>query len=250
MPSYFKIPHDEKEAAKALGARWSQDLELWFAPDVPVGVDAALAARWPRTNPQPPIDTFPGEDRTFGALPRLGLDLIPSTCWFTNVRSCVARDDWKRIALGVKARAGRKCELCGNAPNATHKIFLEPHERFAYEQGTQVLRRLVCVCSRCHLSLHFGHARATGQEDAARDHLMAVNGWDKQLVDQHIDEAFALWAQRSRQEWALDLSVIQATGLPVRLPTAEQRLTRGVHLDTVRPPTQDSEAFMRALGLA
>ena len=248
MPTYFKIPHDDKEAAKQLGARWNADYELWYAPDVPVGVDGALAARWQRTEPAIPIDTFPGEDRTFGGS-TLGLDLIPSTCWFTNVRSCVAQADWKRIAMGVRKRANKHCELCGSTAVPAEKIYLDAHERFEYVDGVQVLRRLLCACSKCHLVLHFGHARATGQEDVAREHMAKVNGWDDAQVETAINGAFAEWAGRSRSNWVLDLSIIEATGVVVRLPTVQQRESKGVNLDTVHPPGQDSETFMRALGL-
>ena len=249
MPTYFRISHDDKDAAKALGARWSPEVELWYAPDVP-DVAEALAARWPRTEPLLPIDTFPGEDRSFGVDPPLSLDLIPSTCWFTNVRSCVSRDDWKRIAMGVKRRANKVCELCGTKADPAQKLYLDAHERFEYVDGVQILRRLVCACTRCHLSLHYGHARATGQEDDAREWLAHVNQWDKAQVDAAVDAAFAVWAQRSRQEWTLDLSIIESAAVVVRLPTQPQRLAKGIHLDTVRPEGQDGEAFMRALGLA
>lgn len=248
MPTYFRISHDDKDAAKALGARWAPDVELWYAPTE--AVTQVLAQRWPRTEPLPPIDTFPGEDRSFGAVPRLALDLIPSTCWFTNVRSCVTRDDWKRIAMGVKHRAGKVCELCGTKPDPAQKLYLDAHERFEYVEGVQRLVRLVCACTKCHLALHYGHARATGREDEAREWLAHVNGWDKAAVDAAVDAAFAVWAQRSRQEWTLDLSIIERAGVVVKLPTQTQRLQKGIHLDTVRPDGMDSDAFMRALGLA
>ena len=247
MTTYFKIPFDDKDVAKAMGARYSGDAECWYAPDA--AVEAALAARWQRTTPLVPLGAFPGEDLTFGNSPKLALDLIPSTCWFTNVRSCVSQDDWKRIAMGVKRRANKRCECCGGVADPANKVFLEPHERFDYRDGVQALRRLVCACSRCHLSLHFGHARATGREDEAREWLAQVNGWDKAQVDAAIDAAFAQWAERSRQDWTLDLSIIEGAGVVVRLPTRAQRAEKGVNLNEVHPRAQSGEDFMRSLGL-
>ena len=52
-----------------------------------------------------------GEDRTLGQ--GLFVDLIPSTSWFTNVRSAVSERDWFRIRKMVYRRAGQRCEACG-----------------------------------------------------------------------------------------------------------------------------------------
>ena len=41
---YFKVPFDEKDDAKALGARFDGDQRLWYAPDD--YIREALAARW------------------------------------------------------------------------------------------------------------------------------------------------------------------------------------------------------------
>lgn len=248
MHAFFRVPFDDKAAAKALGARWSMDFELWYAATAEV--EHALAARWPRIEPLPPLDTFPGEDRTFGAIPTLSVDLIPSTCWFTNIRSCVSKEDWKRIAMGVRRRAGKQCELCGGKDAPTEGVFLEPHERFDYVGGVQVLRRLVCACSRCHKAIHFGHAQATGQEAAAWERLATVNQWDDAQIKQHVRHAFDVWAARSRQDWTLDIGIIQAAGVVVRLPTPEQRQARGVNLNHVRTPGSDLDSFLGTLGLS
>jgi hypothetical protein len=144
MATYFRIPFNDKNAAKALSARWSKEHELWYAdhPDVAIALDAS----WTQTQPLIPSEVFPGEDRQFGEHPKLAVDLIPSTCQLINVRSCVSKDDWKRISLGVKRRAGKTCELFGTAEDPTSGVFLEPHERFSYDEEFQTLRRLVCIC--------------------------------------------------------------------------------------------------------
>ena len=58
---------------------------------------------------------LPGEDRTFGA--GLFVDMVPRSCWFTNVRSCVSQQDWERLRRMVTVRAGQRCEVCGAAPD-------------------------------------------------------------------------------------------------------------------------------------
>lgn len=41
--TYLKVPYEEKDEAKALGARWDPAKKSWFAPD---GVDLARFSRW------------------------------------------------------------------------------------------------------------------------------------------------------------------------------------------------------------
>ena len=248
MPTYFRVPFNDKNHAKALGARWCLDHELWYAPDGFPTIDAALAEHWPRITPLPPVEHFPVEDRAFGSNPRLAVDLIPTTCWYTSVRSCVEPDDWKRISLGVKLRAGRKCELCGTPANREQDIHLEPHERFDYVDGTQVLKRLVCACSRCHHAIHYDLAEAIDEEQAAREHLRLTNGWDDASLDQHLRKANALWKERSGRQWELDLSIIENAGITVRLPEADKLAERAVHFHRVRSPGSTLDEFLAALG--
>jgi Domain of unknown function (DUF5710) len=39
----LKVPFNEKDQAKSLGARWNAEAKLWY---VPVGVDAAPFEKW------------------------------------------------------------------------------------------------------------------------------------------------------------------------------------------------------------
>jgi hypothetical protein len=52
-------------------------------------------------------DVLVGEDRGFGD--GLFVDLIPDSCWFTNVRSCVNQRDWDRLRRMVYRRAKDRC---------------------------------------------------------------------------------------------------------------------------------------------
>jgi len=74
-------------------------------------------------------DPLPGEDRTFGD--GLFVDLIPTSCWFTNVRTCVSPSGWARVKTLVVGRTGRRCEVCGTGAEPSHGLWLEAHERWA-----------------------------------------------------------------------------------------------------------------------
>lgn len=39
----LKVPFNEKDQAKSLGARWNAEAKLWY---VPQGIDAALFEKW------------------------------------------------------------------------------------------------------------------------------------------------------------------------------------------------------------
>ena len=47
---------------------------------------------------------------TFGS--GLFVDLVPSSCWFSNVRSCVDQRDWERLRRMITNRADQRCEVC------------------------------------------------------------------------------------------------------------------------------------------
>lgn len=134
--------------------------------------------------------------------PRLTIELIPATSWFTNVRSAVTQAEWTRLRQGCYARAGHRCEVCGGRGE---RWPVEAHEEFEYEGGVQRLLRLVALCPMCHKVKHFGLARVNGEQEQAGQHLMRVNGWTRRQAHDHVQQAFAVWEERSRQSWTLDL---------------------------------------------
>jgi hypothetical protein len=170
-------------------------------------------------------DLLPGEDRSFGS--GLFVDLVPDSCWFTNVRSCVDQRDWERLRRMINTRAGRKCEACGRGKDREVKRWLEAHERWSYDEstGVQSLRRLVCLCTDCHRTTHFGLAEVQGKRELAITHLRTVTGMTSAQAEQHVRSAFGTWRRRSARSWTLDLSILTDADLTiVRPPSAAQRV--------------------------
>lgn len=168
---------------------------------------------------RPDVPTLlPGEDRNFGT--GLFVDLVPSSCWFTNVRSCVTRRDWERLRRMVNSRAGHRCEVCGATKDPAAGRWLEAHERWDYDgdRAIQSLRRIILLCTDCHQTTHFGFAQVTGNETHAFNHLMHVTGMTTAAAQRHIENAFHLWELRSEQEWTLDLSILTGAELTVVKP--------------------------------
>nr|WTB28623.1 DUF5710 domain-containing protein [Streptomyces sp. NBC_00830] len=216
--NWLDVTYEEKDDAKEAGARWDNSERRWFAPP---GREEALK-RWAAAPDIPGL--LPGEDRTLGA--GLFVDLVPRSCWFTNVRTCVAPQDWQRLRRMITTRAGQRCEICGATQDASIPRWLEGHERWAYdeERGVQTLRRLICLCTACHHVTHFGFAQVTGREEEAFAHLMAVTGMSQAAARAHIDEAFAVWENRSNRSYDLDLSMLTGAGVSLAVPPdAEER---------------------------
>lgn len=209
---WLDVPFGEKDAAKAQGARWDPDARRWYAP----GPNVPGLAPW-AAQPELP-ESLPGEDRTFGS--GLFVDLVPQSCWFTNVRSCVAERDWERLHRLVVNRAGRKCEACGRREDRDAKRWLEAHERWHYddERQVQVLKRIVCLCTDCHTATHFGLAGIKGKGEEAFAHLRTVTGMSEDEADDHISAAFDVWKQRSLRQWTLDLTMLTSVGIAITAP--------------------------------
>ncbi|WP_052101476.1 DUF5710 domain-containing protein [Novilysobacter arseniciresistens] len=228
---YFQVPFNDKDIAKRSGARFDGDTKCWYAPDEQVA--NLLRKSFKEVENPAPITELPGEDREFGGN-GLFVDLVPSSCWFTNVRYCIEDDDWARLSKGVRARAGQECEVCKGTVDAESGIFLEAHERWHFdeESGTQVLKRIICLCTACHRTTHYGLAQINGEADQVRAHFMAVNDCDEAELDRHVAHAFDTWQERNSRDWALDLSIITNAGITLRRRVAKDDRRNIAHAET------------------
>lgn len=210
------VPFSRKDEAKGLGARWDPNMRLWYAPSDNF---SELLEKFKRFYK---ID-LPFEDRTFGGN-NLFVDLVPRSCWFTNVRYCVSLEDWERLRHTIYYRVGHVCEACGKF----NKGNLEAHERWSYDNDAKVqkLERLVALCKECHTATHMGLAKVRGLEAGATAHLKLVTGMDDAQVQRHIQDAYDLWRLRSQVEWHLDLGVLTNSGVKVVKPVERSSRSR------------------------
>lgn len=138
---------------------------------------------------------------------KLTIELVPKTCWYSNLRTQIRDGDWDRISK--EARAAGVCAVCGAAG-----VRLSCHERWEYddERGTQRLLGFVALCDRCHGVKHIGRVGRLATEDPRQAHLledtiehfMLVNGVDRQTFEAHKTEAFAVWRERGTRQWTTD----------------------------------------------
>ncbi|MGW7532550.1 DUF5710 domain-containing protein [Amycolatopsis sp. NPDC054798] len=209
---WLDVPFQEKDDAKAIGARWDQAARRWYAPRQGI----AGLARWAAREEVPEL--LPGEDHGFGS--GLFIDLVPSSCWFTNVRSCVSVQDWERLRRMLLRRAQSRCEACRRSEDRDAKRWLEAHERWSFDSATrtQKLVRLICLCTDCHQATHYGLAQVRGRDAAAFMHLRTVTGMGEQAAREHVREAFEVWRFRSRTSWSLDLTMLTDAGITLAEP--------------------------------
>ena len=147
-----------------------------------------------------------------GAQPKLTIELVPQTCWFSNVRKQVSDKDWNRIRSQVYEQADRRCEVCGGQ-GTRHPV--ECHEVWEYDEAAEVQRlvRMIALCPACHEVKHIGLAEVRGRADLAQAHLAEVNGWTAELAARYVNEAFDTWRRRSSRTWSLDISALGTYGI-------------------------------------
>jgi hypothetical protein len=145
----------------------------------------------------------------------LTIELVPQTCWFSNVRSEVSKADWEVLKQATFRKAGYQCEVCGGR-GASWPV--ECHEIWYYDDAEhlQTLVGLTALCPSCHEVKHRGFANVKGRGDIADRHLAQVNGWTKQLTKQYVEDQFQVWLKRSRHEWKLDISWLNQFDIEVR----------------------------------
>lgn len=146
---------------------------------------------------------------------RLCVELVPKTCWYSNVRSIVTKTQWNAIRKIVASEAGNVCEICGGK-GKKHPV--ECHEIWSYDDKTlvQKLEKLIALCPNCHSSKHFGLAEIMGKRDFVIKHLMKVNGITKTVVEKHIQDSFIEFSERSKKQWTLDVSILEKFGINVK----------------------------------
>jgi 5-methylcytosine-specific restriction endonuclease McrA len=200
---YLNVPYSEKEDAKNLGARWEPSVKKWY---VSSEIDLTPFRRW-----------FPSISN-----PRLTIELVPETCWFSNVRSSVSRQDWDKLRLHTYRQASYCCQICGGI-GTQHPV--ECHEIWDYDDQNlvQTLKGLIALCPACHECKHMGLAQIRGREEPAKQHLAKVNNWTQAQTEIYVFDCFEIWYQRSQKEWKLDISYLEKFGVAIALTHRRDR---------------------------
>ena len=139
---------------------------------------------------------------------RLHIDLVPESCWYSNLRHVLPDEAWDELRRKVYAACGYRCAICGARGQ------LHCHEVWSYDDATRVqrLEGFQALCENCHHIKHLGYAGILASQgkldyDALVTHFLRVNGCDRATFQRHRDEAFAQWEERSHHEWTTDFGL-------------------------------------------
>jgi hypothetical protein len=182
---------------------------------------------------------------------RLSCELVPSSCWWANLRTYLSSKDWGRCKAFVQERSGQLCEICGNPSivrdgggKQTQRA-VDCHEIWVYDDGLalQTLAGLIGLCTRCHEVKHAGLASTKGPQAMGRvySQLCAVNpGWVNrpEVAEWYVKAEMGMWSIRSDHGWSQDLSWL-TLALGIELPMAFQASLRG-HVSGELRDTLDS----------
>ena len=137
---------------------------------------------------------------------RLEIQLVPDSCWCSNLRSILSKKEWDIVRHDAYARAGGKCGICSRSVNR-----LEAHEKWEYDEDTHTQRLVdvVALCHSCHSVVHIGRTSLVGDIDKAEKWYMKVN--ECSYADYRKDLARATEDHIRRNqidEWNLDISYL------------------------------------------
>lgn len=144
----------------------------------------------------------------------LEIELIPASCFFSNVRSEVSKRQWDLIRKKVYSEAYHLCQICGGKGPKHH---VEAHEiwNFDDESLTQTLVSMIALCPMCHATKHYGLARIQGREALILKHFIKINNIDKVTANTYINSVFNIWQKRSKKKWKLDISFLKNYGIEI-----------------------------------
>ncbi len=138
---------------------------------------------------------------------KLEFEMVPDSCWYSNLRSLLTPAQWDVVRKEAYARAGGKCSICGGV-----SARLEAHEQWEYDEKNtlQKLKNVIAVCKSCHEVIHIGRTTLTGGEERASRHFMKVNGCTYAEYRKALGEATEAHRRRNRiPEWKLDLTYLK-----------------------------------------
>lgn len=142
---------------------------------------------------------------------KLEIELVPRTCWFSNLRKTLTRREWdiiRKYTYGLSKDSS--CMICGSKEGR-----LNAHEIWEYDLNThtQKLIGLVALCDDCHMVKHIGFAQLNGKFEEAADHFCLINNCDLEVFNEKIVRAKELFDNRSNiDNWKLDISYLKDIG--------------------------------------
>lgn len=143
---------------------------------------------------------------------KLTIELVPTTSFYSNVRSNVSKKEWDRIRKICYKKAKYKCEICDDTGlNQGYNHPVECHEIWSYDDinNIQSLEGLISLCPKCHKVKHTGLAFIKNEANIVLEQLIKVNNISVYEAEQYIEESFNIHKNRSKHDWKLDISYLE-----------------------------------------
>lgn len=134
-------------------------------------------------------------------------ELVPSGCWYSNLRTLLPKNAWDIVRKDAYSRANGKCMICGRP-----SVRLEAHENWTYDEKNKIqkLKNVVAICHNCHSVVHIGRTQLVSNEDIAIKHFCKVNDCNYSDYIRALKIANENNARRSALgEWQLDVSYLK-----------------------------------------
>lgn len=150
---------------------------------------------------------------------KLTLELVPESCFYKNVRQILTKAQWSVLSRQVRSQAYDICEIC----HSNSEKFSDCHEVWQYDDNKliQKLIKMIALCKNCHQVKHFGLAQIQGKETQAINHFMKINKITRKIAEDYIQDAFITWANRSKYNWSLDISILSDYGIKLTKETTK-----------------------------
>ncbi len=138
----------------------------------------------------------------------LNFELVPDSCWYSNLRSLLSKAQWEFIKKDARERANGRCMICGRKSTR-----LETHEQWVYDENTntQILSDVKAICPDCHRVIHFG-LTSLRFDDTKRyeNHFIKVNNCTYSDFKAQLNKANIDHQRRNLvDEWKLDLQYLK-----------------------------------------
>ena len=138
---------------------------------------------------------------------KLNFELVPDSCWYSNLRSILSKKQWDFLRQDARDRAQGRCMICGKKTDK-----LDAHERWSYneEKCVQKLEDIVAVCKDCHSVIHIGYTQLKGDVERAEKHFIKVNNCSYAEYRKALGIANEEHQRRNKiSEWKLDLNYLK-----------------------------------------
>ena len=140
---------------------------------------------------------------------KLRVQPTPRNNWGDNLAHLLYKEIWDKLRREVYARAGNKCEICGQ----TFKV-LHCHENWGFNEKkrSQFLYSLMSLCEDCHNTIHFYRTQNEVRKgklspkylDELKAHFIRVNDVDEQEWLSHLNSKSYTMQIRNDRKYSID----------------------------------------------